>query len=122
VLASAGHLPPLLIGPRLAPRFAHQEALGAPLGLHAMSDGQATEISFHLAPGMTLLLYTDGLVERRGEDIAEGLARLAEVATRELGGAPDEELGAACARIARICAPETPTADDVAILAFRIRR
>ena len=122
VLASAGHLPPLLVGPRIAPRFAHQEALGAPLGLHSMSENQATEIGFHLAPGMTLLLYTDGLVERRGEDIAEGLARLAEVATRELGGAPDQELAGACARIARICAPETPAADDVAILAFRIRR
>jgi hypothetical protein len=121
VVASAGHLPPLLVGPRTAPRFAHREALGSPLGLRSMSAGRATEIGFHLAPGMTLLLYTDGLVERRGEDIAEGLARLAEIATRELGGAPEEDLEAACERIARLCAPESSTADDVAILAFRIR-
>ena len=121
VLASAGHLPPLLIGPGAAPRFAHHEALGAPLGLLSQG-GEATEIGFHLAPGMTLLLYTDGLVERRGEDLGQGLARLAEVATRELAAAADEELEAACARIARICAPESSSVDDVAILAFRIRR
>jgi hypothetical protein len=121
VLASAGHLPPLLIGPGATARFAHQDALGAPLGLLSQG-GQATEIGFHLVPGMTLLLYTDGLVERRGEDLGEGLARLAEVAARELGAAADEELEAACARIARLCAPESATADDVAILAFRIRR
>ena len=121
-LASAGHLPPLLIGPTgSAPRFAHDEALGAPLGLLS-AGGQATEISVELEPGTTLLLYTDGLVERRSEDLAEGLARLAEVATRELDGVADEQLGAACARIARSCAPESATADDVAILAFRIRR
>ena len=71
---------------------------------------------------MTLLLYTDGLVERRGEDLGQGLARLAEVAARELGAAADEELDAACARIARICAPGSSSVDDVAILAFRIRR
>ena len=121
-LASAGHLPPLLIGPAgVAPRFAHDEALGAPLGLLS-AGGQATEISLELEPGTTLLLYTDGLVERRREDLAEGLARLAEVATRELADVADEQLGAACARIARGCAPESATADDVAILAFRIRR
>ena len=118
VLASAGHLPPLLIGPGAAARFAHQEALGAPLGLLSQGGG-ATEIGFHLAPDMTLLLYTDGLVERRGEDLGQGLARLAEVASRELGAAADEELDAACARIARICAPESSSVDDVAILAFR---
>jgi serine phosphatase RsbU (regulator of sigma subunit) len=121
VLASAGHLPPLLIGPGSAARFAHSEALGAPLGLLSQA-GQTSEIGFHLAPGMTLLLYTDGLVERRGEDLDQGLARLAEVAARELGGAADEELDSACARIARICAPESSSVDDVAILAFRIRR
>ena len=121
-LASAGHLPPLLIGPAgVAPRFAHDEALGAPLGLLS-AGGQATEISLELEPGTTLLLYTDGLVERRREDLAEGLARLAEVASRELADVADEQLGAACARIARGCAPESATADDVAILAFRIRR
>jgi serine phosphatase RsbU (regulator of sigma subunit) len=121
-LASAGHLPPLLIDPRAVPRFVHAEALGAPLGL--LSEGaQPTEITFHLPPGATLLLYTDGLVERRGEDLAEGLARLAEVAMRELrAGAVERDLEAACERIAQGCAPENATADDVAMMAFRIHR
>ena len=121
-LASAGHLPPLLIDPRAIPRFVHADALGAPLGL--LSAGhQPTEISFHLPPGATLLLYTDGLVERRGEDIGDGLARLAEVAMRELraAAATGADLDSACARIAQGCAPENATADDVAMMAFRIR-
>ena len=88
-LASAGHPPPLLIDPRAIPRFAHSAALGAPLGLLA-EGAQPTEITFHLPPGATLLLYTDGLVERRGEDLTEGLARLAEVAMRELRAAVGE--------------------------------
>jgi hypothetical protein len=121
-LASAGHPPPLLIDPRATPRFVHAEALGAPLGL--LSEGaQPTEINFHLPPGATLLLYTDGLVERRGEDLAEGLARLAEVAMRELRAAvAEQDLEAVCARIAQGCAPEDATADDVAMMAFRIHR
>ncbi|HET9169094.1 MAG TPA: SpoIIE family protein phosphatase [Actinospica sp.] len=124
-LASAGHLPPLLLDPRAAARFVHSEALGAPLGL--LSEGAPpTEIVFHLPPGATLLFYTDGLVERRGEDLAEGLARLAEVALRELRAVPDgqqdQNLEAVCERIARGCAPEDATADDVAMMAFRIRR
>ncbi|HWG22571.1 SpoIIE family protein phosphatase [Actinospica sp.] len=123
-LASAGHLPPLVVDPRAIPRFTHTDALGAPLGL--LSEGaQPTEISFHLPPGATLLLYTDGLVERRGEDLTDGLARLAEVAMRELRNAETDggdDLAAACARIAQACAPESATADDVAMMAFRMRR
>jgi hypothetical protein len=120
-LASAGHLAPLLIDPRPTPRFVHGDALGAPLGL--LSEGeQPAEISFHLPRGATLLLYTDGLVERRGEDISQGLKRLAEAAMRELRTGEQADLAAVCERIARECAPEAATADDVAMMAFRIRR
>ena len=119
VLASAGHLPPLIIEPDGATRFTHEVALGAPLGLLSDSGGPA-EIELDLPPGTTLMLYTDGLVERRSEDIAEGMERLAEAAAFQFGTAADDELDAACERIVAACAPETSTADDVAILAFRI--
>jgi hypothetical protein len=119
-LASAGHLPPLLVDPRAVPRFTHTDALGAPLGMLA-EGAQPTEITFHLPPGATLLLYTDGLVERRGEDIADGLARLAEVSMRELRAPGNDDLAATCARIAQACAPDNTTADDVAMMAFRMK-
>jgi serine phosphatase RsbU (regulator of sigma subunit) len=117
-LASAGHLPPaLFVAGR--PTTLIPTPIGPPLGTGV---GGYEQVTVDLLPDQVLLLYTDGLVERRGEDLGEGLARLAEVAARELGAAEDEELEAACARIARLCAPESATADDVAILAFRIPR
>jgi serine phosphatase RsbU (regulator of sigma subunit) len=72
--SSAGHLPPLLV---------HADgtiedldaALGPPLAVTATIErrplGTAT-----VQPGSTLLLYTDGLVERRGEDLDVGIERL----------------------------------------------
>lgn len=77
--ANAGHLPPLV---------RHEDgtverievAGGPPLGLPAdWSLAAYPRTTFHLAPGDTLLLYSDGLVERPGEDLDRGLARLAEV-------------------------------------------
>jgi serine phosphatase RsbU (regulator of sigma subunit) len=119
-LAAAGHPPPLLLGDG-TPRYTYEAAIGPPLGLMDLAGGTPEELEFELVPGMTVLLYTDGLIERRDEDLGEGLARLAEVADRELahtaGGA--DALHAACERIVEACAPETATSDDVALLAFR---
>lgn len=120
LLASAGHPPPLLVD-RDTARFVHRKALGTPLGMQSLAE-PAEEIGFDLPSGSVLLLYTDGLFGRRGEDLESGLARLAEVAARELRDAADEELQSACARIVRACAPELSTSDDVAVLAFRFRR
>ena len=119
-LASAGHPPPLLIGAGI-PQYTYEAAIGSPLGLMDLAGDSAEELDFELVPGMTVLLYTDGLVERRGEDLGEGLARLAEAADQEFGnaGAGEQELIAACERIVAACAPESATADDVALLAFR---
>ncbi|MCX4750814.1 SpoIIE family protein phosphatase [Kitasatospora sp. NBC_01287] len=77
--ANAGHLPPLV---RHADGTVEliEVATGLPLGLPAdwLPNGYP-HTDFHLAPGGTLLLYTDGLVERPGEDLELGLARLARV-------------------------------------------
>ncbi|MFE0102308.1 SpoIIE family protein phosphatase [Streptomyces sp. NPDC059009] len=70
--ANAGHLPPLRLTPQgqaeLLPIVA-----GPPLGTGLGGYGSVVRPAL---PGGTLLLYTDGLVERRGEDIDSSLARL----------------------------------------------
>jgi serine phosphatase RsbU (regulator of sigma subunit) len=70
-IASAGHLPPLMV------RGDQAEYLNVPVGSPIGVPGdkrEATVIS--LQPGTSLVVFTDGLVERRGEDIRGGLERL----------------------------------------------
>jgi signal transduction histidine kinase/serine phosphatase RsbU (regulator of sigma subunit)/FixJ family two-component response regulator len=69
----------------------------------------------HLPPGALLLLYTDGLVERPGEDLDEGFARLA-AAARD---AAREPVDAVCSRLLEAMAPPGGYRDDVALLAVR---
>lgn len=72
--ACAGHPPPLVVSPDGHTRFLW-DGRSAPLG-STLGDvrEQATDV---LEDGETLVLYTDGLVERRKESFDEGLARLA---------------------------------------------
>ena len=108
--ANAGHPPPLVVGPGGQASFL-EGGLGSPLGCD--DPGLPAEAGFRLVPGSTLLLYTDGLVERRGVSIDEGLERLATVAAD--GG---QDLEAFCERL--LCSMvEGDTADDVALLAIR---
>lgn len=108
-VASAGHLPPLLAHPdgtveRLP------DADGPPLGL---ADGRhGLELPF--GPGDSLLLVTDGLVERRDEDIETGLTRL-QNAMRALRGATLDD---ALSRLVRTVGDESAD-DDVAALVLR---
>jgi hypothetical protein len=75
--ANAGHPPPLLIAPDGSARML-TDGLSPPLGCLL---GQVTaEAKVEVEPGSTLVVYTDGLVERRGADLELGLARLREVA------------------------------------------
>lgn len=120
ILAGAGHPPPLVVAPDGQARFAYEQAPGPPLGLLGLT-GQNPALRLELEPGATLMLYTDGLVERRGEEITSGLTRLREVAAREIPGTPPGSLGQACECIARECAPAHCTDDDVAVLAFTLR-
>ncbi|MFF4437724.1 PP2C family protein-serine/threonine phosphatase [Streptomyces sp. NPDC001621] len=71
-LASAGHLPPVLIT-RDGGATQLPVPVGPPLGTGLGGYESATHV---LAPGEILVLFTDGLVERRGEDIDHSLARL----------------------------------------------
>jgi serine phosphatase RsbU (regulator of sigma subunit) len=82
VMANAGHLPPLLIAGADAGWLTLPASL--PLGV-GPDTRQAVTIPF--PPGATVLVFTDGLVERRDEDIDVGLSRLREHA-RALPVAP----------------------------------
>jgi serine phosphatase RsbU (regulator of sigma subunit) len=77
VAASAGHLPPLVIDGDQAAYVSIK--VGVPIGAGEPSQYEST--SFAVPPRATLLAYTDGLVERRGEVLDAGLERLRKTAT-----------------------------------------
>ena len=109
--SNAGHPPPLLL-----PADGRPLLLERPRNLLLGVDpgAQRTEHVLPLHPGDTLVLYTDGLVERRDSDLDEGLGRLVAAAT-ELAGEPVDTL--ADALLSRL-APEAD--DDVALLVLRV--
>ena len=75
--SNAGHPPPLLLPAGGPARLLHRP-IDAPIGLSRMT---RTENDEAVPAGTTVLLYTDGLVERRAEDLDIGLQRLVDVAT-----------------------------------------
>ncbi|SCG51006.1 PAS fold-containing protein [Micromonospora siamensis] len=111
VWCNAGHPPPLLIGPDGAARL-----LSRPVDpMVGLGIGRSRR-DHHLLldPGSTLVLYTDGLVERRHEVLDEGLERLRAAAAR-LHHLPVEEFcDALLAELA-----DAPS-DDIALLAVRV--
>src|SRR5690606_33821978 len=75
-VASAGHLPPLLAAPNGDNEFL-QVPPAPPLGV---AGGTAIESrEFTVEDGSLFVIYTDGLVENRGRDIDDGLARLQKI-------------------------------------------
>ncbi|MEV6760395.1 SpoIIE family protein phosphatase [Streptomyces sp. NPDC051105] len=107
VWAQAGHLPPLLV------RAGEVRRLDRPDGmlLGASADPVYESAEFQLEPGDRLLLYTDGLVERLGEDIDRGLTRLAEAVRTPEPGSLDALLAAML---------EGERRDDVCVLDIRV--
>jgi PAS domain S-box-containing protein len=80
--ACAGHPPPLIVAPGEEPRLAW-EGRSTPLDAFATAAVDRAEAALSLAPGTAVLLYTDGLVERRTQAVSDGLDRLrAEVEDR----------------------------------------
>ncbi|MFC7259815.1 SpoIIE family protein phosphatase [Streptomyces lutosisoli] len=72
--SSAGHLPPVLLHPDGTSQLLDR-ATDPPLGAR-LDHVPRPQADLPYAPGDTLVLYTDGLIERRGEDIDAGLHRL----------------------------------------------
>jgi PAS domain S-box-containing protein len=110
--ASAGHPPPLVLAGD-GVRFL-EGGRAVPIG--AIDTGVFREANATLGPDASLLLYTDGLVERRDEPLEQRLDALAGVADRAEGGLE----GLCDAVLAGVIGDRMP-GDDVALLAVRPR-
>lgn len=111
-IANAGHPPPLVRHPDGTVETIG-EVLGVPLGVGGLPF-RTTEID--LSEGATLAMYTDGLIEARGQDIEEGMDAL----RAQLHGTSGP-LEATADRILSSLLPDPPTDDTVLVLA-RVRR
>ena len=80
-VANAGHPEPLLLTPSGADYVATN--VGVPVGVDPTAS--YTEVEFSFPRGATLLLYTDGAIERRGERLDVGLQRLKDVSSAATG-------------------------------------
>ena len=110
-LVSAGHPPPLLVDGRGA-RLLPVSPL-PPIGWGHASSGGPHPVHATLGAATGLVFYTDGLVERRGENLDEGFQRLA----RGLAGsATSEEL---CDAAVSACLGGRQRNDDVCVIAVR---
>ena len=108
--SNAGHPPPVLLGPDGVARV-----LDTPpdllLGLNA---GRRADHTVTLEPGTSVIFYTDGLVERRGVALQDGIAWL----TRVVGG----RLGISAEGICDLLIDQldgTEVEDDVALLVLK---
>jgi len=113
-VASAGHLPPLLVSPDGSSEFLDVSP-APPLGI---GSGPVQTRTFKIRDGSLMVLYTDGLVERRAADIDEGLTRLRETFGPGSTSRPLEDL---CkATLAGVYADHQR--DDIAVLVARLHR
>ena len=111
--SNAGHLPAVLITPDGATSLLQAAPIDPPLGVSA-----AVARHDHLCvlePGSVVLLFTDGLIERRDRDLEDGLAELLEV----IGRVPEQDLDALLDKLLVTLVGNTGS-DDVALIAVRI--
>jgi hypothetical protein len=109
--ANAGHLPPVLLPADGPPRLLDVKT-SVPLGVPSTESRTHGDIS--MAPGTTVLLYTDGLVETRTGDIDSDVAALLRrVGRHDPGDGPQVLIDALTADL-------TVLNDDVALLAVQV--
>ena len=107
-VATAGHPPPLVV---LAdgPGYFADLRTGAPLGVRTETDRSSSTVA--LPEGAVVVFYTDGLIERRGESLDQGMERLRSAIHVD---GPE----AVCLRLTKVMLHEG-IQDDVAIVAVR---
>ncbi|WP_434443941.1 PP2C family protein-serine/threonine phosphatase [Lentzea sp. E54] len=109
-LAVAGHLLPVIAVPGDEARFASAH-VGPPIGFDLGTTGRRST-GMDVPPGTLIVLYTDGLVERRGQDLDLGLERL----RRMIGPMEPEQ---ACILAMSTMVGDQPATDDIALVAIR---
>ena len=112
-IASAGHLPPLLVHADGGGEYLELDP-GPPLGL---AWEPPAEIETALPEGAVLLLYTDGLVEDRHQPVEDGMLRLRNACSGETLDTPDE----LCDHLLRAAGRDGRLDDDCALLAVCMR-
>ncbi len=114
IYSNAGHPPPILVHPDSTCDLLEQ-ATDPPLGARPQHVPRP-QAGHNYHPGDTLLLYTDGLIERRGEHIEAGLSRLTDVIRRHCALGPE--------RMADVLLAELGVAggahDDIALVIVRL--
>jgi len=105
-VALGGHFPPVIAYPGESAVLAEVQ-LGALIGAAPLVRRPVTTVP--VPPGTLLCFYTDGLIERPGEVIDEGLDRLCQALT----GRPPEE---ACVAVMGALVGSEPARDDIALL------
>jgi PAS domain S-box-containing protein len=113
--SNAGHPPPMVVDPdgTVLPLT----GLRAELLLGVDDSAPRRDVEATLSRGSVLVLFTDGLVERRDADLDEGIERLSQ-ALEELAGRDLDEL---CDELLARMLPADPD-DDVALIAIALRR
>ncbi|HEX7306646.1 GAF domain-containing SpoIIE family protein phosphatase [Lentzea sp.] len=112
-LAVAGHLPPVFAVPGAETAFV-PVPIGPPIGFDLGTTGRRST-GVDVPPGTLVALYTDGLVERRGQDLDVGL----ELLRRTVSPMGPEE---ACGRIMATMVGDRQATDDIALVAIRRSR
>ena len=107
MIVSAGHLPPIVVGPDGAARLLDVEG-DPPVGAFRAATFREQEV--RIDPGSRVVLVTDGAAEVRGEPIDAGLERLRVLSEQE----PDARR--LCEAISRGAASGGPSDDDIAVL------
>jgi anti-sigma regulatory factor (Ser/Thr protein kinase) len=110
-IASAGHLPPIVISEQGEPRVVALD-VAPPIGAWGVKP--CPEQAVRLGPGEVLLLYTDGLIERPRIPLTDSIEELREA----LRGARTPE--DACLMAMDRLVPDRGPRDDVAVIAIRI--
>ena len=109
--ANAGHPPPLL---RAADGSVALLDAGGGVLLGVVEHSRRRSVTVEVPAGSTLVLYTDGLVERRGEDLDAGIARIGAALARVGSGRPEAVVDGLVATLG------ADRSDDTAVIAVHV--
>ncbi|MFI6312969.1 SpoIIE family protein phosphatase [Nocardia fusca] len=110
--SNAGHMPPILADVDKTGRMLEG---GRSVPLATFEIPRRPEATTPLPPGSTLVLFTDGLVERRGEDIDEGFTKIATILADTAEKLPRQVADSVLSALR----PEGGYDDDIAMVVYR---